>query len=331
MTINRRRLLAAAASSAVALPIDATIRKAKAVMIEPVSATEQMMYCTTRIIGHIPGSTTNYKTGTGFFYNFPAGGGQFVPVLVTNKHVIEETTSLEFLVHATTVIDAKQPDANVVIASNASEWTPHPNPKIDLCAVLIGPVANTMKPTPFFRALDPGLVRSNDQLKELNAVEDVLMVGYPNGLWDSTNNFPLLRRGITSSHPAVDFLVDGVATTVVDIASFPGSSGSPVFVYNASPYSNKQGGTTIGTRIIFLGILFSGPTFQSDGSIVIKDIPTANVPVPQITMMMNLGYIIKANELAALGSAIFTKYNIKIPSASDVPSIPPTTPETKPP
>jgi hypothetical protein len=47
--------------------------------------------------------------------------------------------------------------------------------------------------------------------------------------------------------------------------------------------------------------------------------------------MMNLGYIIKANELAALGSAIFTKYNIKIPSASDVPSIPPTTPETKPP
>jgi hypothetical protein len=27
-------------------------------MIEPVSATEQMMYCTTRIIGRIPGSIT---------------------------------------------------------------------------------------------------------------------------------------------------------------------------------------------------------------------------------------------------------------------------------
>jgi hypothetical protein len=140
------------------------------------------------------------------------------------------------------------------------------------------------------------------------------MVGYPNGLWDAANNFPLLRRGITASHPAVDFDVDGVATTVVDIASFPGSSGSPVFIYNAGTYSDKRGGTIIGTRIILLGILFSGPTFQSDGSIVIKNIPTANVPVPQITMMMNLGYIIKANELADLGSAIFTKYNIKPPT-----------------
>jgi hypothetical protein len=49
MTINRRRFLAAAASASVVLPLDATLRKASAVMIEPVSATEQMMYCTTRV------------------------------------------------------------------------------------------------------------------------------------------------------------------------------------------------------------------------------------------------------------------------------------------
>lgn len=176
-----------------------------------------------------------------------------------------------------------------------------------------------MTPTPFFRALDPRIVKSNDELKELNAVEDILMVGYPNGLWDSANNFPLLRRGITASHPAVDFDVDGVSTTVVDIASFPGSSGSPVFIYNAGTYSDKKGNTIIGSRVIFLGILYSGPTFQSDGTIIIKNIPTANVPVPQITMMMNLGYIIKANELAALGSALFAKYNIKPPSEPSAP------------
>jgi hypothetical protein len=59
MKINRRRLLAGGASASVVLPIEATLRKASAVMIEPVSATEQMMYCTTRIVGHIPGSATN--------------------------------------------------------------------------------------------------------------------------------------------------------------------------------------------------------------------------------------------------------------------------------
>jgi hypothetical protein len=283
-------------------------------MIEPVTATEQMMYCTTRIVGYVGGSKTTFKTGTGFFYNFPTEGGQFAPVLVTNKHVIDGTSSLEFVVHATTVKNAKQPDAKAGITSTAPEWTPHPNPKIDLCGIPIGPVTNSMTPTPFFRSLDPSLVKSNDELKELTAVEDILMVGYPNGLWDATNNFPLIRRGITASHPAVDFNVDGVATTVVDIASFPGSSGSPVFIYNSGTYSARNGGTIIGTRIIFLGVLFSGPTFQSDGSIVIRDIPTANVPVPQMTMMMNLGYIIKANELAALGSAIFAKFGIKPPT-----------------
>jgi hypothetical protein len=49
-------------------------------MIEPTGLTEQMMYCTVRIVGHIA-DTSNSKTGTGFFYNFPlAGAGQSVPV-----------------------------------------------------------------------------------------------------------------------------------------------------------------------------------------------------------------------------------------------------------
>ncbi len=37
-----------------------------------------------------------------------------------------------------------------------------------------------MTPAPFFRSLDPSLVKSNAELKDLTAVEDILMVGYPN-------------------------------------------------------------------------------------------------------------------------------------------------------
>jgi hypothetical protein len=268
-------------------------------MIEPTSVTEQMMYATVRILGQISG-TTNVKAGTGFFYNLPTIGGQFVPVLVTNKHVIDETSSLEFIVHASTVIGAAKPDTNAGVKSVQADWVLHPNPKIDLCALPFGGVANTMRPYPFFRALDPTLTKSQAELLELNAVEDILMVGYPNGLWDATNNYPLIRRGITASHPAVDFDVDGVGTTVVDIASFPGSSGSPVFIYNNGTVTDKKGNVAIASRTIFLGILYSGPTFQSDGKIVIRNIPTVDVAVPQINMMMNLGYIIKARELAEL-------------------------------
>jgi hypothetical protein len=143
------------------------------------------------------------------------------------------------------------------------------------------------------------------QLEEPNAVEEVLMVGYPNGLWDAKNNFPLMRRGITASHPAVDYDVNGGATTVIDMACFPGSSGSPVFIYDNGSYVDKKGNVNLGaSRTILLGVRYSCPTIQADGSIVIKDIPTVNTPVPQLNLMMNLGYIIKAGELKELARAV---------------------------
>jgi hypothetical protein len=109
------------------------------------------------------------------------------------------------------------------------------------------------------------------------------------------------------------------------VASFPGSSGSPVFIYNNGTITDKKGLTSIGSRAIFLGVLYSGPIYQSDGSIVIKNIPTMNVAVPQVNMMMNLGYIIKAREVLQLGKAVFAKYNLKAPSENPAP-----TPEAKP-
>lgn len=288
------------------------IRLAEALVIEPTGLTEQMMYCTVRIVGQIDG-TSNLKTGTAFFYNFPSEGGQSVPVLITNKHVIENTSAMQFVVHASSTAGAPKPDTNAPVRSAKGDWVLHPDPKIDLYAVPFGGVANTMRPYPFFRGLDPNLIKSDAALSELSAVEDILMVGYPNGLWDATNNYPLIRRGITASHPAVDFDVDGVGTTVIDVASFPGSSGSPVFIYNNGTITDKKGNVVIGSRLIFLGILYSGPTIQSDGKIVIRNIPTSDVPVPQLNLMMNLGYIIKARELAALGAAVFTRFNIKAP------------------
>jgi len=316
MLINRRRLLAGGLS----LPFGTITSRVGASMIEPKSVAEHIMYSTARIVGKIPNST-DVKTGTGFFFNFPTDSHEYVPVLITNKHVIEGTERLGFLIHTAANREAKAPTANAEIDSIPSDWILHPDPKIDLCGLVVGPVLNSMNPLiPFFRSLDPGLIRSDEELQALDAVEQILMVGYPNGLWDSTNNFPLLRRGITASHPAVDFNVDGVATTVIDMACFPGSSGSPVFIYNEGSFGNKTGGISIGSRLILLGVLYSGPTFQPDGTIVIKNVPTVNVPVPAINMMMNLGYIIEAKEVSALGAAVFAKHQLKAPTPNPSPT-----------
>jgi hypothetical protein len=114
-------------------------------------------------------------------------------------------------------------------------------------------------------------------------------------------------RSLTASHPAVDFDVDGAAATVIDAACFPGSSGSPVLVHNVGSYSDKKENTIIGSRTMFLGVLFSGPFMQADGKIVIRTIPTADQPVAEINLMLNLGYIVKTRELAALCAAVLGK------------------------
>jgi hypothetical protein len=189
MPITRRKLLFSAALGSIVFPA----RKIGAKMFEPTSVAENLMYCTARLVGTIPAST-NFKTGTGFFFSFPLNPNEQIPVLVTNKHVIEGTEKLQFLIHTSSTSDAKQPDGNAAIDSVATDWIAHPNPKVDLCALGIGQALNSMGSlTPFFRSLDPTIIKSDDELKNFNAVEDVLMVGYPNGLWDSTNNYPLIN------------------------------------------------------------------------------------------------------------------------------------------
>jgi hypothetical protein len=280
-------------------------------MIDPKSISEQIMYCTTRIVG-VNANGAPVTAGTGFFYNFPAANNQQIPVLVTNKHVVQPTPAVLYEVHATQQGETA-PTVNVTIRTELHEWINHPNEKIDLCGIPFGPVANRTNPTPFFRTITPDIVPSQQQLEELDAIEDVVMAGYPNGLWDEENNYPLIRRGITASHPAIDFNVNGVATTVVDIAAFPGSSGSPVFIYNKGTIPNKNGSVGIGQRIFFLGVLFSGPQITTDGKIVIRDIPTIAQAVPQFNLMMNLAYIIKSKELDPLGSAIRERFGIAPP------------------
>ncbi|MGL5353385.1 MAG: serine protease, partial [Clostridium sp.] len=128
-----------------------------------------------------------------------------------------------------------------------------------------------------------------------SAIEDVTMVGYPNGLWNEANNLPLFRRGITASHPGFDFNDTNIG--VVDMACFPGSSGSPIFILNENGYTDKTGTHLGNSRLIFLGILFSGPTMSIDGTLIEKTIETKQNIIPRSFNMINLGYYIKAHEL----------------------------------
>jgi Trypsin-like peptidase domain len=287
-------------------------------VIEPKSVAEQFMYSTVRITAQ-DGSTVN--CGTGFFYNFPLKEpGQGVPVIITNKHVVQRSSSQTFLLHIYDPSKGKKIPSGkfsvTVQAGLGNAWVEHPNPDVDLCMLPIAEIQKLVPSpyVPFYVTLEGAT--TDEDLKKLDAIEDVVMIGYPNGLWDHVNNLPLVRRGVTASHPGVDYHIEGESgpgVTVVDMACFPGSSGSPVFVYNSGAYCNKNGNVTVGTRAIFLGVLFSGPVRRQDGEIVVKNIPTKTVPVAEIQMMINLGYVIKPREITILGRHLYAQRGLHYP------------------
>ena len=131
------------------------------------------------------------------------------------------------------------------------------------------------------------------------------MIGYPIGLWDEANNFPILRKGVAASHPALDFNRESIG--VIDAACFPGSSGSPILIYKTN-YVNKLGVTRLGaTQIILLGLLTAGPVYTCEGTIEIKEIPTNSVPIVSTNQMIHLGYYVKAKEIMTLIEEIKTR------------------------
>jgi len=132
-------------------------------------------------------------------------------------------------------------------------------------------------------------------LNDLTALEEILMIGYPIGLWDYVNNMPIFRRGITATHPNLNY--DGREEFLIDAACFPGSSGSPILLYNLGSRRNRQGATVIGTKVALLGILYGGHEYNVEGEIKLEPIPTQMIPVPISRLPINIGNVIKANQI----------------------------------
>ena len=152
--------------------------------------------------------------------------------------------------------------------------------------------------TPYYRGFDDSSIASNQFFSDLVAVEDILMIGYPNGLWDDCNNLPLVRRGITASPAAVSFR--GRSEFVIDCACFPGSSGSPVVLYNIGSHIKKGAGLQIGQgRVKLLGVLYAGPRYTAEGEVQVIPVPTSSRVVSRSPLHINLGYCIRASELTA--------------------------------
>lgn len=263
------------------------------------SLSEKITLSTVRIETTL--SDGSRMSGTGFFFNFmQEAEGRHIPAIVTNKHVINGAVKgLVYLNRADAngecILGSFEP---IVLQDGEKGWLPHPSPDVDLAVLPIGPFLNqqaALGKRYFYIALDVSLVPSKQDEEGFTAIEDIVMIGYPNGIWDDKNNRPISRRGITATHPSIDYAAK--SEFLIDAACFPGSSGSPVFLFNQGSYPTKAGGIILGNRLKLLGVLFAGPQHVAVGEVKIVPIanPTRTVAVSSIPN--NLGIVIKAKRL----------------------------------
>lgn len=270
------------------------------------SISEKIVHSTIRI--EAIDSNGNVSTGSGFFFNFLDEGDTSVPTIVTNKHVVDG--SLKGNLRFTYMTNDGKPDFqnfyNFEVGNFENQWIKHPNPTVDLCAMPIAGLLEFQKKQTgeelFYIPLDKSLIMDVKELSTLTALEDIIMVGYPNGIWDSVNNLPILRKGITATNPKIHY--NGKAEFLIDAACFPGSSGSPVFLLNEGSYKGTGGGIVIGNRVKLLGILYAGPQHTTVGDIIMVKVPTISEPKAVTSIPNNLGYVIMAKELLVLENEI---------------------------
>lgn len=263
------------------------------------SVIEEMAYSTVRILTEYPSG--NFGTGTGFFFRFRENGDSHIPVIVTNKHVVAGATHGSFRLTLSDQKGNPTPGDHEDFRLDSFErrWVFHPDDKVDLCVMPVGPLFNTARDqgkTFFYRSFGRADVATANVLTDLLGMDAVTMIGYPNGIWDEVNNYPVFRRGVTATHPKNDW--NGDPVFLVDLACFPGSSGSPVLLTDFGMVVPRTGGVKMGgTRIKLLGILYAGPQYTASGDIQIVDVPVVNKPVVKTMIPNNLGIVVKAAKL----------------------------------
>ena len=270
------------------------------------SISEQLTYCTIRIECDLTGGRVS--TGTGFFFNFAEEGDHHIPAIVTNKHVVAGASRGRF--HITLANESGEPlngrHQGIQVDDFQARWILHPSPEVDLCVMPIAPlitVANQQNIKFFYIAVNRSFIPSQMELSDLTALEDIVMIGYPNGIWDETNNMPIIRKGITATHPNIDY--NSRPEFMIDAACFPGSSGSPVFLFNLGGYTTRSGGVQIGSsRIKLLGVLYAGPQYTAEGEIAILNVPTVQRPVVLSGIPNNFGIVVKSAKLLDFDSIL---------------------------
>lgn len=225
----------------------------------------QLLFMTTPIYTKKASGETS--VGTAFFFNksHPTDPNQFMPVLVTNKHVING--AIEGVIQIYRADASGNPITNNRISVNIDKSFFDKFTKSADYDIAIIPITGLFEHAAkigdkiFYRAADKSIVPNEKQLGELGAMEDIVFIGYPSGIIDTNSGLPVIRKGITATPLWANF--EGKKEFLIDAGVFPGSSGSPVFILNQGSYATGAN-LVVGTRVMLVGLIYQTIQTGSD-------------------------------------------------------------------
>ncbi|MCO1622514.1 trypsin-like peptidase domain-containing protein [Pseudomonas putida] len=272
--------------------------------------TEKMFFSTVKLTTFTADGREG--SGTAFFFHLAKDGVDY-PLLITNKHVVDGTVRGLVRFH---LAHGAQPVLGETIGMDfqpdvwSTLWVGHPHPNVDIAVAPVRPITRQLADDGvgiYYTAIREEQIPNEEQMKDFDVLEEVTFVGYPNGVWDSKNFLPVIRRGSTATPMEVDF--EHQPQFLIDASVFGGSSGSPVFIVRKGEYSDRHGNLMVGNSVSFVGVI-AEVFFRTDlNEIRSYPIPTAvnQVLQPMAVQreMIDLGVVFKARTVVEAAEYFF--------------------------
>lgn len=253
----------------------------------------KLLYCVCKIIMTDINGKDHHSTG--FWYTAVINRKQ-VFGLITAKHCFDNYSRAVLKLcrmDSQTGLPIDQLACDIFLSTEDLDKNLIRDDKEDLCFIVLQidsvPTTKLIK-APFLIPLTDDLFFDIKASNDFMLAQDIVMIGYPEGIYDDVNNKPVLRKGITSSPVKLDF--KGKPHFLIDISCHHGSSGSPVFVVDKGVYIENNA-ILPGPRLLFLGVFVGGwEEMTNTGTIVEANIDDKQSKI-EIKIPNNLGFVVK--------------------------------------
>ena len=260
--------------------------------IDPQSFMEQALFSTLKI-ELLTNDNEIQGIGTGFLLkvDFPQDPNRSLLLLISNRHVLSKNERFNIRFHKRKA-NSNLPDLgqSFTYSANYKEFLfLHPNPKIDLSCVNISNLISQLGSRIYCKSLDRSIF-ANFTEPDLDAGQRIIFIGYPENRYDQLHNLPVVRSGVTASHPKINY--NGEEQFLIDAQVFPGSSGSPVFL-NMKEAQYNRGQIILGNALpyLFIGVVSATEVRNN----IVTPLPTNLVGISQ--EVIGLGLVFKSTAL----------------------------------